>query len=292
VGKGWHVPQCDNNYSPPLCTDLYHDQGQTPGYPHGDGDCSPPACDVGSVPVGEYLFDFTAVNQSVNGQTFIDWYVNDYFFGPTGAGNTLIIGFYVDDYWGSNGANEMDRNHLQDLGFNKSQLDAQVAAYTWAANIVYAETLKRGKFIWDQFLNHDPFAPLNGDCPQPWVKKATCANDLRSLCSPTAQPQTRALLYGFSPGSCTGTNSDNLQYPNQDVANFLLVRGPYAFLGNGWLGCSKEYEYPAQLFNADYGTPSGVCYETSPNSSIFRRDFDKSTVQIDCSSWTPTITFK
>lgn len=52
VGQGWHVPACDDNYHPPLCTDLYHDQGQTPGYPSGDGNCAPPACDVGSVPVG------------------------------------------------------------------------------------------------------------------------------------------------------------------------------------------------------------------------------------------------
>jgi hypothetical protein len=76
VGSGWHVPNCDNNYSPPLCTDLYHDQGQTPGYPHGDGDCAAPACNVGSVPVGEYLFNFANANVSVNNQTFIDWYIN------------------------------------------------------------------------------------------------------------------------------------------------------------------------------------------------------------------------
>ena len=30
-----HVPVCDENYKPPLCSHLYHDQGQTPGYPHG-----------------------------------------------------------------------------------------------------------------------------------------------------------------------------------------------------------------------------------------------------------------
>ena len=63
-----HVPVCDHNYRPPLCSDLYHDQSQTPGYPHGDGDCAPPACDVGAVPVGEYLFDPRNANVSVNGQ--------------------------------------------------------------------------------------------------------------------------------------------------------------------------------------------------------------------------------
>jgi len=57
-----HVPVCDDNYSPPLCSNLYHDQSQTPGYPHGDGNCLAPGCDVGSVPVGEYLFDPRAVS--------------------------------------------------------------------------------------------------------------------------------------------------------------------------------------------------------------------------------------
>ena len=103
------------------------------------------------------LFNFASVNVSVNGQTFIEWYIEDYFFGPTGAGNPKVIGFYVDDFWGQNGANEMDSHHLVDLGFTQADVDAQVAAFTWASAIVYSETIKRGKFIWDQFLNHDPY---------------------------------------------------------------------------------------------------------------------------------------
>jgi hypothetical protein len=39
---------------------------------------------VGSVPVGEYLFDHRNANVSINGQTFIDWFVNDYFGGQAG----------------------------------------------------------------------------------------------------------------------------------------------------------------------------------------------------------------
>jgi hypothetical protein len=31
-----HVPVCDTNYQPPLCSNLYHDQSQTPGYPRGE----------------------------------------------------------------------------------------------------------------------------------------------------------------------------------------------------------------------------------------------------------------
>ena len=48
----WTSPKCDNNYDPPLCSDLFHSQEQTPGYPQGDGNCAAPACDCGSVPCG------------------------------------------------------------------------------------------------------------------------------------------------------------------------------------------------------------------------------------------------
>ena len=47
-------PQCLSNSSacfskkcdkaqPSLCSDLFHEQEQSPGYPHGDGDCLAPA---------------------------------------------------------------------------------------------------------------------------------------------------------------------------------------------------------------------------------------------------------
>ena len=94
-----HVPVCDTNYDPPRCSHLYHDQTQTPGYPKGDGVCAAPGCDVGSVPVGEYLFDFRAANVSIHGQTLVRWYIDEYLFGPTGAGNPKVSGFYFDDLW-------------------------------------------------------------------------------------------------------------------------------------------------------------------------------------------------
>ena len=50
----WTSPKCDKNYNPPLCSDYFHSQEQTPGYPHGDGDCTAPACDYGKVPCGAF----------------------------------------------------------------------------------------------------------------------------------------------------------------------------------------------------------------------------------------------
>ena len=67
----------------------------------GDGNCAAPGCDVGSVPVGEYLFDHRSANVSVNNQTFIEWFLDDYFGGQAGIGNENIIGFYIDDDWGT-----------------------------------------------------------------------------------------------------------------------------------------------------------------------------------------------
>jgi hypothetical protein len=48
-------PRCDTNFDPPKCSSYFHMQEQTPGYPHGDGDCAPPGCDCGTVPCGFYL---------------------------------------------------------------------------------------------------------------------------------------------------------------------------------------------------------------------------------------------
>ena len=141
-----HVPVCDTNYNPPRCTDLYHDLAQTPGYPHGDGDCAAPGCDVGSVPIGEYLFDPRAANVSIKGQTFAEWYVDDYLFGPTGAGNPNISGFYFDDHWTPSGPSEMDGHAAADMGLSTSDLSDLVTAFDWVQAKAYSEILKRGKF--------------------------------------------------------------------------------------------------------------------------------------------------
>ena len=76
-----------------------------------------------------------------------------------------------------------------------------------------------------------------------------------------------------------------------DVANFLLTRGTYAWLGHGWRGCSRTYLFPLQL-HADYGEPSGRCQETASGSGVFTREWSKATVQMDCNSWTPQTTWK
>ena len=142
-----HSPVCDSNYDPPLCSHLYHDQGQTPGYPVGDGNCAPPVCDVGSVPVGEYLFDPRSANVSVRGQTLAEWFVEEYFGGAAGLGNPDILGFYIDDDWGNmnpDGPSEMEAHAMSDMGLSAADLPGIVTAYNWLANTVYPRSIILG----------------------------------------------------------------------------------------------------------------------------------------------------
>ena len=198
--QGCHVPVCDANYDPPLCSALYHDESQSPGYPHGDGDCAAPACDTGGVPVGEYLLDFRNANVSVNGETLIEWYLGEYFFSQSGGGNVNISGFELDDFWDANGPSEMEEHAVADLGFSPADVQAMVDAFTWARDLVYAEIFKRGKFDWTSFYTTSPEWPA---CSGPFVSQATCASDLRSLCVADAPVQSKAMLYGWSPGACS-----------------------------------------------------------------------------------------
>jgi hypothetical protein len=63
--NNYHVPPCDDNFDPPLCSAHYHDRDQTPGHPRGDGDCAEP-CDCGGVPCGVWL-------SQDGGETFAPW---------------------------------------------------------------------------------------------------------------------------------------------------------------------------------------------------------------------------
>lgn len=91
----YHVPQCDNDYDPPLCTVFYHDQEQTPAVPSPanpdpDGKCVG-RCDCGTIPCGEYLFDHR------NGSMLQEWLLSEVILGPNGLGSPAIDGFFIDE---------------------------------------------------------------------------------------------------------------------------------------------------------------------------------------------------
>ena len=107
----WNSPNCDKNYEPPLCTDYFHTQMDTPtptttwgprGHPEGGyGKCYPKnnqsGCDCGTKPCGFYVFNHSSA-AVINGQSFRDWFLDTYMFNEVGA-SKLVDGFYWDDTW-------------------------------------------------------------------------------------------------------------------------------------------------------------------------------------------------
>merc|ERR1711871_1308114 len=106
------------------------------------------------------------------------------------------------------------------------------------------------------------------------------------MCQKDSQAQRRAMMFPFA-----GKDTSQLPEFKQDLANFLLSRGPHAFLGHAWKGCSKQYAFPDAL-NLDYGEPTELCRETAPDSQIFTREWTKASVKMNCASYEATITMK
>lgn len=79
--------------------------------------------------------------------------MDEYLFGPTGAGNPNISGFYFDDHWTIHGPSEMDGHAAADMGLSPADLSDLMTAFNWVQAKAYSEILKRGKFSWNQFWN-------------------------------------------------------------------------------------------------------------------------------------------
>ena len=299
TGGTYHVPPCDANYKPPLCSALYHDQAQTPEFPHGDGDCSAPACDVGGVvPVGEYVFNHLSANLSIGGQTMLDWFIDDVVFSATAGNNSNVSFFFFDDQMEVKGPTEMDGHFLNDTGINATTALALTVAYWDFMDRVYDALVERGKFSWQQLLTepqqeYPPWRSIGSTCPGPFIGPGgSCATKLRGYCNASSVTQTRAIMYAWTPGGCGHTKPGNLTTPLADIVNFQLIRGPYAWLGFGWQGCDvTDFQWPQEL-DIDFGEPLGLCAETAPGSGTFTREFEKATVQMSCETYEPTIRIK
>ena len=85
-GSYWQPP-CDNTDVTPLCSQLYHAQTQSPGYPAApgnDGNCSAPGCDCGGIiPCGAFLWDYRVAEVR-------EFVAQEYILGATGAGNENV----------------------------------------------------------------------------------------------------------------------------------------------------------------------------------------------------------
>ena len=321
----WHVPSCDSNYDPPKCSELYHDQVNTPQHNPGakqpliNGECFPDPCDCGKLPCGEYVYDYR------NGSMLQDFIVNEVVAGQMGVGNPVVRGFYTDDTWSDVGCaahptqpvatcgpTEMDPYAVVDMGLEPDEVSAIAAG--WQRTMVAAQQkmLEHKAFTW-QLLNckHAPnlthtcqsapeTAPGRDRCNpatgSPERGSAGCTAWMRRHCGPADAPQSwfhkMALFFGFTRVAHHGDLTKDGQLPAlfQDLATFLLVRGPFAWIGWGWVGCGQEglYARPPVL-DVDFGVPVGGCHETGAGSQVFSRQWSNANVSLDCASWTGTI---
>ena len=125
--------------------------------------------------------------------------------------------------------------------------------------------------------------------------KPGCTQWMRQYCVPPAagQPgrlETIALFFGFTMASLSSVLTKDGKFPAfmQDLASFLLVRGPFAWIGFPWVDCGyHQYLRPSEL-DYDYGSPLGHCEEVG-NSGVFRRKWTKAEVEVDCMRWAGTI---
>lgn len=296
--SSYHVPQCDTTFVPPKCTHLYHDLEQTPlsfknASKDTGGHCNKP-CDCGSNPCGEYLWDHR------NGSMLRDFLINTYIGGDTGLGSPYVDGFLFDDHWDVTGPSEEETHCLDDIGLTKS--DVIHIKYEWNKTVEAAHKKLIDMKGWSWGLSNSAYPGNygNGD-PRP-----NCAEFLRSACTEDSEVLNNVSIFQFSRQPHNPWPLPlPLPFPTQDVVMFLLSRGQYAYIGYGWQGCqclpsdkydhclphNVSYEFP-ELLERDYGEPMELCKETSLGSKVFRREWTKSTIEMDCNSWDGTIRMK
>ena len=76
----------------------------------------------------------------------------------------------------------------------------------------------------------------------------------------------------------------------QNVAAFLVARGPWWWLGQDWMGPTLA-TWSSLYDELDVGVPVSECSETSPG--VFGRNYSNGFAQLDCSGseWAATLAF-
>lgn len=333
----YHVPACTHG----VCSPFYHDQEQTPEHPtksdpHPDGVCKE-QCDCGNQPCGEYLWDHR------NGTMLREFLVNEFVMGPTGVGSPAIDGLFIDDYWCSllvnsryrfvgsraargilvdqillhshscsdpvQGPSEINRYSQVDMGL--SDEDIKEITLGWLETMTAAQEamVQHKAYTWSLIPGQ-----ANANASPIMVTPSNCLSMMRQSCPVAAthqrqQQQQRSnqwqdlpLLMGLTPGQNITNALPDLQ---QQVAAFLLLRGPHAFIGWGqwgmtWPTGASWTKQPLHghglplppALKADYGTPQAACVETSAGSGIFTRSWSKASVTLNCAAWTASIVTK
>ena len=270
---------------------LYHDLGQTPAT------YAPGACGDG-VPCGEYLYDHR------NGSMLREWLVETVIGGPDAMGNENVSGLFLDDFWSNypfllpwsngdcstgahGGASEEHGGCDEDTGLGAADVQAIAAGWRATLQASFEKIVALGGYSW-QMLQFPDGSSGSRTTPRG-------AGFFRSACVDEANAtkmQRDPLMLRFSDdgGGATAPQFE------QDVAAFLLIRGPHAHLGFSWSGCSSEVGHygaltaaQVELLNRDFGEPTDArCAEVAPG--VFQRRWEGAVVQLDTNANKANIT--
>jgi hypothetical protein len=220
--------------------------------------------------------------------------VETFLLGDTALGSPYVDGWFLDDEWDVHGGwgcmlsspyggpTEMNANCTRDMGLNQTDIADIMAA--WHRNFVAAKAVSvaAGGFEWH--LLKTTGSPAAGQTP------TQCKAFFQTACKPHSTAYDSALFVPFTYGAKAGYGAPRWQ---EDLATFLLIRGPFGYIGHGFSTCSLDaepvggpgelYERPPAL-NTEYGVPLGLCVEEETKSGTFTRKWTKADVSYDCNA--------
>ena len=139
-GRKPRLPQCDASFSPPKCSDHWHDVGVAPK------ECPGGQCDCGCVPCGQYLWNH-------RNQTLRRWLVEVHATGPHSVEHPDIFGLYIDDQWRGSPTlpTEISNQSIEDVGLTLEQRAEMKGNWTLTMRETHAALLRKGGFAWSLF---------------------------------------------------------------------------------------------------------------------------------------------
>lgn len=173
------------------------------------------------------------------------------------------------------------------MGLSNKDIDDITKGWLDTFRATQEYILAQGAYTWSLIPHQE-----NANAMPELIDPGSCAAKLRSACA--SGYDDAPLLMGIQPGNSTHP----LPNLHQDVAAFLLMRGPHAWLGYGVWGMSwpigMEWNTngtvvlrPPEL-DIDYGHPLAPrCSEPSPG--VFQRAYSNYDVALDCNTFTPTL---
>ena len=289
-----HVPMCDPGALRTKCNrKLYHDSRQIPEvvghnyrndtiFAYENLSCTGSTCNCGESPCGEYLFDHR--NASLR-----SWLAKEYFGGPDCLGSPAVDGIILDDNWSASGPSEEDIHSVADMGLSTKDVGDITAGLQQSLTALAAEAAKHGSYVVPSYAG-DSMSTRSANHTQ-------CAERMRQGCSPGAPP-FGPFVFTVRGNAVPGGGWSPIDV-ELDLAYYLILRGPYAWIGSGYIlgwGLSHSWNEATQRQlsisdfdgwlkdwgSRDFGLPKGQCTETAAGSEVFVREWSHVTATLDC----------